>query len=99
MKINVTAEHIKKGRRGHCMKCPVARAILEEFKKRGVKVKTLSVYDDFVNVYAGVHLKVQTMNFSNRVTQFIQNFDLVGGKVKRKAPKPFSFMLPYKVKK
>ncbi len=92
MKINVTAEHIKKGKRGDCNLCPVALAILEEFKRRDIKPPAVDVCEEYVRIY-DAFMRTHLIDFSCRVTEFIEKFDM------KETVKPFAFLLPHKEKK
>lgn len=79
MKINVTAEHIRKGKKDDCYFCPIALAIAE-------KVKTSAeVFTTQVRIY-----KYEVYDLPKSATTFISRFDKRGGK---KTAKPFSFIL------
>lgn len=79
MKINVTAEHIRKGKKDDCDFCPIALAIAE-------KVKTSAeVFTTWVRIY-----KYEVYDLPKSAITFISRFDKRGGK---KTAKPFSFIL------
>ena len=84
MRIDVTRDDIRLGKRGRCNTCPVARAIRRDLGK-GIEV---FVYGSQVSIGGRV------FELTRGVSDFIERFDHDG----RRGLKPFSFTLPIKAK-
>jgi len=80
MKIEVTQEHINKGKRKNCYRCPVALAIESAIPDSWVSVGWQTITVDKDQQYA-------TQRTPTAVTEFINKFD------RRKKVEPFEFVL------
>lgn len=102
IKINVTEENIKRGRKEHCGLCPIARALTDAgFQAVAVESGTavrvaphrmkrrLANYGGWMshNFDGVTALEVRNEEQRKQIDDFIRNFDMSG----KKAVKPFSF--------
>jgi hypothetical protein len=84
IKVDVTANDIRLGKRKDACSCPVARGIGRALRGLGVEVQSVSA--------GWQSLEVNDFEFADtpvKASRFIETFDAAG----RKAVKPFSFTL------
>jgi hypothetical protein len=86
LEVKVTAEDIKRGRRGSCSLCPIALATMRKFHK-GHKVN-VSVTDDCLSIILD---NEQSFNYvtPRAAEDFMNNFD------SNKPVKPKTFKFPF----
>ena len=93
MKIQVKQDHIDRGKREHCQKCPIALAISEAFPGTQVSVFARirnTIIDDGDFVYrAYVRIDAIGRILPDSVSQFIDDFDFL------RPVQPFEFDLNY----
>lgn len=87
MLIEVTAEDIRLGKRDHCYRCPIARAIARELKVP-LSRKYVEVTDKEVFLSDSKFISTRA-NLSKRACKFIKDFD------SKKSPKTFKFKLKF----
>ncbi len=87
MLIEVTAEDIRLGKRDHCYRCPIARAVARKLKipliRKYVEVTEKNVFlttSEFI---------LKKAKLSKRAEKFVKDFD------NKKTPKPFKFKLGF----
>ncbi len=87
MLIEVTAEDIRLGKRDHCYRCPIARAIARELKvplsRKYVEVTEKNVFLTTSEVI------LKKAKLSKRAAKFVKDFD------NKKTPQPFKFKLEF----
>jgi hypothetical protein len=79
VKVNVTQEHIDKGRSIDAALCPITLAL----RSAGFITPVVNPYNLFMHLKGGKHLQVQTLK---KVKRFIGRFDYSG----KEAVQPFS---------
>lgn len=75
IEIEVTAEHIKNGRRGSCCSCPIALAIVGKIKKIEINQVVALVTYDKVRVFANYPNEEAICGLPYECGRFIRFFD------------------------